>query len=113
MIYGQRRLGNQLPYSWTGALPQVTTLIAAGARGPDGVYHDARGRPIPFPQLGDLMLFPRHVGALAVDRGRPGVLDDQDLMMHTLFDSPKEQAIADSGYADRPVEVRRFRAAKR
>jgi hypothetical protein len=29
--------------------------------------------------------------------------------MHTLFDSPKEQAIADSGYADTPIEVRRFR----
>jgi hypothetical protein len=30
-------------------------------------------------------------------------------MMHTLFDSPKEQAIADSGYADNVVEVRRWR----
>jgi hypothetical protein len=36
------------------------------------------------------------------------VLDDQDLMMHTLFDSPKEQALADTGYADEPVELRRF-----
>jgi len=34
-------------------------------------------------------------------------------MMHTLFDSPKEQAIGDSGYAGYPVEVRRFRPAKR
>jgi len=113
MIYGQRRLGNKLAYTWTGALPQVTTLIAAGERGPDGIYRDARGQPIPFPQLGDLMLFPRHVGALAADRGKPGILDDQDLMMHTLFDSPKEQAIGDSGYAGYPVEVRRFRPAKR
>jgi hypothetical protein len=113
MIYGQRRLGNKLAYAWTGALPQVATLIAAGSRGLDGTYRDSRGQPIPFPKLGDLMLFPRHVGALAADRGKPGILDDQDLMMHTLFDSPKEQAIADSGYADRPVEVRRFRPVKR
>ena len=89
------------------------TLLAAGTRGDDGIYRDARGTPLPFTAPGDLMLFPRHVGALAADRGTPGVLDDQDLMMHTLFDSPKEQAIADSGYADRPVEVRRFRARKR
>ena len=109
MIYGQRRLGKKLAYTWTGALPQVTTLIAAGKRSDDGVYRDARGKPIPFPRIGDLMLFPRHVGALAADRGTPGILDDQDLMMHTLFDSPKEQAIGESGYADRPVEVRRFR----
>ncbi|HWO20801.1 MAG TPA: hypothetical protein VNO30_18670 [Kofleriaceae bacterium] len=113
MIYGQRRLGNKLAYTWTGALPQVTALVASGARGADGVFRDARGQPIPFPKIGDLMLFPRHVGALAADRGKPGILDDQDLMMHTLFDSPKEQAIGESGYADRPVEVRRFRPAKR
>jgi hypothetical protein len=112
MIYGQRRLGNKLAYTWTGALPQVTTLIAAGARGEGGVYRDARGQPIPFPRIGDLMLFPRHVGALAADRGKPGILDDQDLMMHTLFDSPKEQAIGESGYEDRPVEVRRFRPVR-
>jgi hypothetical protein len=113
MVYGQRRLGNKLAYSWTGALPQVTTLIASGSRGEDGVYRDARGKPLPFPKIGDLMLFPRHVGALAADRGTPGILDEQDLMMHTLFDSPKEQAIGESGYADRPVEVRRFRPVKR
>jgi hypothetical protein len=111
MIYGQRRLGNRLPYTWTGALPRVTSLIASGVRGSDGVYRDPRGRPLPFPRVGDLLLFPRHVGALAADRGVPGVLDDRDVMMHTLFDSPREQPIAESGYAERPVEVRRFRAA--
>jgi chromate transporter len=49
------------------------------------------------------------VGGLVGDRGLAGVLDDQDLMMHTLFDSPKEQPIADSGYADKPVELRRWK----
>ncbi len=88
-IYGQRRLGKKLAYAWTGALPQVTSLIA-GKHG-DGSTA-TRSKPIPFPRIGDLMLFPRHVGALAADRGQPGILDDQDLMMHTLFDSP-EQAI--------------------
>ena len=36
-------------------------------------------------------------------------LDDQDIVLHTLFDSPKEQAIADSGYADTTVELRRWK----
>ena len=57
-----------------------------------------------------MVLFPRHVGVLVEDRGMIGILDDQDLMMHTLFDSPKTEPIADSGYADRPLEVRRFKA---
>lgn len=109
VVYGARRMGAAIPYSWTGALPNVSKLLASGTRGADGVYRDAKGRPVPFTRVGDLVLFPRHVGALAEDRGTIGVLDDQDIMMHTLFDSPKAQAIADSGYADRPVEVRRFK----
>lgn len=108
VVYGARRMGAKIPYSWTGALPGVSKLLAAGARATDGVYRDSRGKPLPFTQVGDMVLFPRHVGVLAEDRGVPGVLDDQDYMMHTLFDSPKAQPIADSGYADRPVEVRRF-----
>ncbi|MBA3819147.1 MAG: hypothetical protein H0X17_09670, partial [Deltaproteobacteria bacterium] len=94
LVYGARRMGASHPYTWTGGLPKITKLLAAGARDRDGIYRDARGQPLPFTQPGDLVLFPRHVGALAVDRGELGVLDDQDLMMHTLFDTPKEQAIA-------------------
>jgi len=110
VVYGARRMGANIPYMWTGALPQVTKLLAPGGeRGEDGVYRDRRGTPLPFTRAGDIVLFPRHVGVLTEDRGQAGVLDDQDLMMHTLFDSPKQQAIADSGYADRPVELRRFK----
>ena len=109
LVYGKRRMGAKYAYTWTGGLPKITKLLAAGTRGDDGIYRDKDGKPLPFTQAGDLVLFPRHVGALAVDRGELGVLDDKDLMMHTLFDSPKEQAIAESGYADKPVELRRFR----
>jgi hypothetical protein len=109
VIYGARRMGKRVSYTWTGGLPSITRLLAAGTRGDDGIYRDDHGRPLPFTRAGDLVLFPRHVGVLSVDRGTKGVLDDQDLMMHTLFDSPKEQPIADSGYADKPVELRRFK----
>lgn len=110
IVYGVRRLGKRVAYTWSGGLPSVTRLLApAGERGPDGVYRDAAGKPLPFPKAGDIILFPRHVGALTQDRGQPGILDDQDVMMHTLFDSPKEQAIADSGYAQTTVELRRWK----
>jgi cell wall-associated NlpC family hydrolase len=109
MVYGARRMGKQIKYTWTGGLPSVTKLLAAGTRDEAGVYRDAKGKALPFTQPGDLVLFPRHVGALAVDKGTKGVLDDQDLMLHTLFDAPKEQAIKDSGYAQYRVEIRRFR----
>lgn len=109
VVYGARRMGKHVPYTWTGGLPELTTLLGAGTRGDDGVYRDRAGKPLPYTRAGDLVLFPRHVGVLSVDRGTKGVLDDQDLMMHTLFDSPKEQAIGGSGYADKPVELRRWR----
>jgi hypothetical protein len=108
VVYGARRMGAQISYMYTGELPKVTKLLAAGRRGADGVFRDAHGQPIAFTRPGDLLLFPRHVGALVADHGTEGVLDDQDVMMHTLWDSPKEQAIADTGYADQPVELRRF-----
>lgn len=109
VVYGKRRMGHKLAYTWTGALPSYTKLLAAGTRGDDGVYRDKANQPLPFTQIGDLVLFPRHAGVLAVDRGTIGVLDDKDLMMHTLFDSPKEQAIGETSYADKPVELRRFK----
>jgi hypothetical protein len=110
VVYGARRMGADIPYMWTGGLPGVTKLLGAGTRGPDGVYRDAKNNPVAYTVAGDMVLFPRHVGVLVEDRGTIGVLDDQDLMMHTLFDSPKTEPIADSGYADRPLEVRRFKA---
>jgi hypothetical protein len=110
VVYGARRMGADIPYMWTGGLPGVTKLLGGGTRNADGVYRDAKGAPVPYTVAGDMVLFPRHVGVLVEDRGTIGVLDDQDLMMHTLFDSPKTEPIADSGYADRPLEVRRFKA---
>lgn len=109
MVYGARRMGKRIAYTWTGGLPKVTSLVAAGSRAEDGIYRDNKGKPLPYTVDGDLVLFTRHVGALAGDKGEIGVLDDKDLVLHTLFDSPKEQAIADTGYAHTPVELRRWK----
>jgi cell wall-associated NlpC family hydrolase len=109
MVYAARRAGKKVSYTWTGGLPQVTKLLGAGLRDEKGVYRSGDGKPVPFTKPGDLVLFTRHVGALAEDKGTIGVLDDEDIIIHTLFDSPKEQAIKDTGYANTPAEVRRWR----
>lgn len=109
VVYGRRRQGHPVAYTWTGGLPATTVRLAAGRADRDGVYRDARGAPIRFPEPGDLALFPRHVGVLSVDRGRLGVLDRADLILHSYFDTPREQAIGDTAYADAPIEVRRWR----
>jgi hypothetical protein len=109
VVYGARRAGKSYAYTWTGGLPDITKLLAAGTRGSDGIFRDKSGKALPFTRVGDLILFPRHVGVLVEDRGTIGVLDDKDIIMHTLFDTPRELPIADSGYADTAVELRRFR----
>lgn len=110
VVYGRRRQGKSLPYTWTGSLPEYTRLLSPRATARrDGVYLDGGGGPIPFPEIGDLVLFPRHVGVLTKDRGTIGVLDHEDVMMHSYFASPREQAIGDSDYAATWIEVRRWR----
>jgi hypothetical protein len=109
VVYGWRRLGHAVPYTWSGGLPAYTNLRAAGARDERGVYVDAEGRAIAAPAPGEILLFPRHVGVFVRDGGVPGVLDDQDIMVHTLFHSPREQKIRESGYAGKPVEVRQWK----
>lgn len=110
VVYGVRRLGHRVPYTFSEGLRAHARRLGAGRPRADGVYVDDRGAPLPFPRPGDLVLFPRHVGALTRDRGVPGVLDHEDLMVHALFASPREQPIADSGYAGRPVEILRWPA---
>jgi hypothetical protein len=109
VTYGRRRLGHRVPYTWTEGLRKYTRRLAAGRPGEGGIYVDDRGRPLPFTQVGDLVLFPRHVGVLVEDRGTKGVLDASDVMAHTLFASPHEEALGASGYRDRPLEIMRWK----
>lgn len=109
VVYGQRQIGKDLEYTWTGDLPRVTRLLGAGRAGADGVYVDQRGEPVRFTRAGDILLFPRHVGVLSGDRGRRGVLDHEDTMLHAYFATPREQALGETDYASAPVEVRRWR----
>lgn len=109
VVYGQRRMGKDLAYTWTGDLPRVTRLLGSGRVREDGVYVDQRGQPVPFTRAGDILLFPRHVGVLSRDRGVRGVLDREDTMVHAYFATPREQALGETDYASAPVEVRRWR----
>jgi hypothetical protein len=65
MVYGARRAGLRLPYSWTGDLPRVTRLLGRGEHGDDGVYRDRRGQPVPFTP-------PGRPGAVPAPRRRAG-----------------------------------------
>lgn len=109
MVYGARRKGYDIEYTWTGGMHEYTRVLARGEPREDGVYVDRKGRPIAFPRPGDMLLFDRHIGALVEDRGVEGVLDNQDVMMHTFFASPREQPVSETPYADAPIKVIRWK----
>jgi len=109
VTYGWRRSGHRVPYGWTGSLAKHARRIAGPASpGEDGVYMDSRGQRVRFPQRGDLLLFPRHVGVVVEDRGHIGLLDQGDIMFHTLFKSPEMEPIGDTAYASRTLKVLRW-----
>lgn len=109
MVYGARRKGYDIPYTWTGGMHEYTRVVAKGMPREDGVYVDKNGEPIPFPRVGDMLLFDRHIGALTEDRGVPGVLDTSDIMMHTNFHAPREDTVESTFYRDAAIKVIRWK----
>lgn len=108
MVYGARRKGYNIEYTWTGGMHEYTRVLSRGEPREDGVYVDRKGKPLRFPRVGDMLLFDRHIGALVEDRGVKGVLDTEDVMMHTFFASPREQPVGETAYADAPIKVIRW-----
>ena len=118
VTYGVRQLGHDVPYTSTYGLPDhARTLASSEGPGADGVYRDGKGRPIAWGQgglrPGDLLLFPRHVGALVRDEAPVGVLSTSDVMIHTSWAEPAEQPLAESGWGSQPLRVLRFKALDR
>jgi cell wall-associated NlpC family hydrolase len=115
VTYGIRRLGFPIPYGSTGTIGGFTRTLAR-TTGPDaaGLYRDATGRPLVFgdggARPGDLLLFDGHVGALVRDLPPLGVLDANDVMVHTSWHEPTEQSLADSGYGAGPFRLLRWKA---
>lgn len=62
------------------------------------------------PRPGDLVHFPgsRHVAILFEDKPPVGVIDEDDLILHTCWAPPTVQRIGDSGCASTPIRVLRF-----
>jgi hypothetical protein len=114
VVYGARRMGKDLPYRATWHLPDMADTVARAEKVDDrGRFLQKNGKPIPVGEdgvhIGDLLLFPRHVGALAQDRDPVGVLDTNDILLHTFWAPPTEEPIKDTAYADSPVRVLRWK----
>lgn len=114
VVYGARRLGKPLAYRASWHLPEVTRTVARSVRVDDqGRHRDADGGLLAIGpdgiHLGDLLLFRGHVGALAEDRAPLGVLDANDVMLHTYWAPPAAEPLRRTAYAESPLRVLRWK----
>jgi len=114
MVYGARRAGKNVPYRGSWHIPEsADTLFRSEKTDSQGRYLQKNGKTIPIGKvgvrLGDLLLFPGHVGALVKDRQPEGVLDINDIMIHTFWAPPTEEPISKTAYADSAVRVLRWK----
>ena len=114
VVYGVRRTGKNIPYRGSWHLPEsANTLYTAEKTDSQGRFLQKNGKPIPVGKggvhPGDLLLFPGHVGALSEDRRPEGVLDINDVMIHTFWAPPTEEPIKQTAYANSAVRVLRWK----
>jgi len=93
-VYARRRSGRKTEYTSSYGIDQQAPLVKAG-------------QPI---REGDLVHFPstRHVALVYEDREPKGVLDGNDLILHTCWAPPTVQPISETGCASEPMRVLRF-----
>ncbi|MFZ5439613.1 MAG: hypothetical protein ACOZQL_06375 [Myxococcota bacterium] len=94
VIYARRRAGKKASYTSSYDIDRQAPLLK-------------EGKPA---RVGDLVHFPgsRHVGILFEDREPLGVVDEDDLILHTCWAPPTVQRLGDTGCVSRPYRVLRF-----
>lgn len=95
VIYARRRMGKPATYTSSYELDRQAPEVKRGAA-----------------QVGDLVHFPsmRHVAILFEDRPPRGVVDENDLILHTCWAPPTVQRIGDTDCVAPPYRVLRFPA---
>lgn len=94
IVYARRRSGKKAEYTSSYSIDRQAPLLA-------------EGKP---PRAGDLVHFPgsRHVAILFEDREPVGVVDENDLILHTCWAPPTVQRMGDTDCVSRPYRVLRF-----
>ena len=118
-VYGQRRLGRKVAYTSSYGIEKPAPEVArAASLTEQGAARDDMGRAITYGPgkgqvaVGDVLHFPnsRHVAVLYEDREPLGVLDANDLMLHTCWAPPAVEPLsANPRCVSLPWRVLRFK----
>ena len=102
-IYGRRRLGFAVPYVAPPALSRYADVIASAAS-----ISASIGAATPI-AAGDILHFGFQTAVLSRDRGRRGVLDGDDLVIHTYHGVAEEARVGDLPYRGHKLQIMRWR----
>ncbi|MBN2209108.1 MAG: hypothetical protein JW759_07415 [Candidatus Coatesbacteria bacterium] len=105
VVAAARRAGHKVSYGGTFSLSpddarrETRFVCRKPTLGPDDIYYSG-GEKVRIADdsvhLGDLVLYNRHVGILSKDLPPMECLSANDLIIHTLFREPREQAISEA-----------------
>jgi hypothetical protein len=109
-VYGARRMGLPVEYTSSYAIERVAPVVAVQSSADERVQYGEGARKI---REGDLLRFPnsRHIAVLYEDREPKGVLDTNDLMLHTCWAPPTVERLDASRCFSYPIRVLRFSSA--
>jgi len=117
-VAGARLAGHsELPYSGSRELSNSYSRQIAKPESinSQGIYFQRNGNPIEINddnvRIGDFIYWRGHVGVLSKDNYPFGILNDQDEVLHTLFNQPGEEPIKDI-YPGRAFKVVRPKVIK-
>jgi hypothetical protein len=102
-IYGRRRLGFSVPYVAPPALSRYADVISSAASTGDAISNST---PI---AAGDILHFGFQTAVVSSDRGRRGMLDGDDLVIHTYHGVAEEARVSDLPYRRHKLRVMRWR----
>ncbi len=111
VVYGWRRSGRDVGYTWSQGLKSHTRRVAVIAGEVNGSYRTADGRPLIFGKdilPGDVLLWRRHVAVVA-DADKGGTLSPRTPVIHTVAGTPELEALGEMGFGfpSGDFEVRR------
>lgn len=117
-VYGARRLGLDVEYLGPHGILRYLEPVASGQYSPEpegglSVYRDSAGRAVAVGGdglgRGDVLHQRTQVSVFLEDRGIPGLLDSEDLVIQSWFDGPMICALGENGFAGLPLRVMRWR----
>jgi hypothetical protein len=106
-VYGRRRMGDTTVHYLgpRGILRYLENISPDEYHLTGNVYTSQSGDTALAPERGDILHFRSQVSIFLEDRGIPGILDTEDLLIQSWFNGTHICRIQDNGFTDYPLKL--------